>query len=271
MKQNLDGNVNGINETLIESKKNEWKNIGKTWKKNCPICNVEIVYKDKYILNVSLKKKLCCIYCSSKNRNRKRLNVKCSFICKVCDKIILLKHRSDKTVCRKCRAKCNLVRNCPNCNGEIQYTTTWRYKKACEKKIKCSKCRQVNISHYIPYRTPHSEETKNKIRQKYIQRGSLYPNYNKTACLYFEWLNKWNGWNGKYALNGGEFFIKELGYWPDYYEPTYNIVVEWDEKKHFDKNGNLKEKDLKRMNIIKKSLHCRFFRYNEEMKELKEW
>src|ERR1039458_8102527 len=24
-------------------------------------------------------------------------------------------------------------------------------------------------------------------------------NFNKTACEYFDWLNKWNGWHGRYA------------------------------------------------------------------------
>ena len=51
-------------------------------------------------------------------------------------------------------------------------------------------------------------------------------------------------------------------YFVDYYEPELNIVIEYDEKHHF-KGGELKEKDVLRMEYIKKTLHCRFFRYTE--------
>ena len=41
-----------------------------------------------------------------------------------------------------------------------------------------------------------------------------------------------------HAENIGEFCIKELGYFLDYYEPNLNLVIEWNEKQHFNKNGN---------------------------------
>ena len=112
-----------------------------------------------------------------------------------------------------------------------------------------------------------SEETKRKLRELYVKRklksGKLFfPSYNETACLYFEWLNKWMGWNGQFATNGHEFQIGN--YFVDYYEPKLNIVIEYDEAHHF-RGGKLKEKDIFRMEYIKKTLHCTFFRYNESM------
>lgn len=47
--------------------------------------------------------------------------------------------------------------------------------------------------------------------------------------------------------------------------------MEWDEKRHYNPDGSLKEKDIVRMNRIKDFLKCRFFRYNEKTNELKEW
>lgn len=47
----------------------------------------------------------------------------------------------------------------------------------------------------------------------------------------------------------GGFFIKEK-----------NIVIEIDESHHYDKFGNLSERDLARQNEIEKYLDCRFVR-----------
>jgi len=51
-------------------------------------------------------------------------------------------------------------------------------------------------------------------------------------------------------------------------------MVEYDEPYHYNVYGNLKERDAIRMKYIMKyimdKLKCKFFRYNEEKKELKE-
>ncbi len=43
-----------------------------------------------------------------------------------------------------------------------------------------------------------------------------------------------------------------------------------DEPLHYDKNGNLKNKDIIRQNEIKEKLKCKFFRYNENKNYLYE-
>jgi hypothetical protein len=71
----------------------------------------------------------------------------------------------------------------------------------------------------------------------------------------------------QHAMNGCEFYIKELGYWVDGYDQVNNIVYEFDEKYHFDKNGNLKEKDKIRQQEIIYLLNCKIIRikYNEKI------
>ena len=112
-----------------------------------------------------------------------------------------------------------------------------------------------------------SSETKRKCREsriKYIKKhynGQICVAYNNTACKYFDWLNKWNGWNGIHALNGGEKQI--CGYFLDYYESILNIAIEWDEEYHY-KGGKLVDKDIIRQNEIIKELNCDFYRIRQK-------
>jgi hypothetical protein len=86
-------------------------------------------------------------------------------------------------------------------------------------------------------------------RIAYLKRTNAYyyPNYNQNACEYFRNLNHERGWNGRYALNGGEYEIGDGKYFVDYYEPRLGVD---------------------RMNEIKSILKCDFYRYREETKEL---
>lgn len=118
-----------------------------------------------------------------------------------------------------------------------------------------------------------SEETKEKIRQssikKYINNPDLKkilrikrieqikknygiskPNYNLQACNWFKFFDKVNDTNGRYAVyGGGEYYIKEIGYWPDYINFDKKLIIEWDEERHFIDN-ELKEKDVSRQKEI---------------------
>lgn len=72
-------------------------------------------------------------------------------------------------------------------------------------------------------------------------------------------------WHGNHALNGGEHYIWELGYWVDYYEPTLNLVVEWDEEYVHFQHGKRVESDATREEQIRKTLGCQFVRLQENM------
>ena len=55
------------------------------------------------------------------------------------------------------------------------------------------------------------------------------------------------------------------------YDKEKNIVVEYDEPRHYDRYGNLRKKDVDRMNEIQHHLQCEFWRYNEKTKTLKRY
>ena len=99
-----------------------------------------------------------------------------------------------------------------------------------------------------------------QIKQLY---GQVYPFYNSNACKYFNTLSTERGWKIQHAENGGEYYLKDLGYWLDGYDKEKNIVIEYDEPRHYKINGQLKEKDVRRMNEIINHLKCSFYRYDE--------
>jgi hypothetical protein len=114
-----------------------------------------------------------------------------------------------------------------------------------------------------------SVETKQKMRISAInyiinKNGGVCTMHNINACKYLDKLSKENNWNLQHAENGGEYHIKELGYFVDGYDMNKNIVVEYDEPLHYYKNGELKSKDNIRQNEIINYLKCKFFRYNEK-------
>lgn len=132
---------------------------------------------------------------------------------------------------------------------------------------------KIKISEKLKKRIP-TDSHKNKIRISHLKRiqenlsltgKKLNPNFNKSACQIFDKISKANGIKIQHALNGGEFHIKELGYWVDGYDKDNNVVYEYDEKRHFDVYGNLKQKDVDRHNQIINFLNCKIIRikYND--------
>jgi hypothetical protein len=112
-----------------------------------------------------------------------------------------------------------------------------------------------------------SDETKKKQRLAMIanmqtkKRNGFSPNYNIKACKVFNELMSALNTNIQHAENGGEFYIKELGYWLDGYDKDNNVAYEYDEKK---KNRTKKwAMHLKRQSEIENLLGCKFIRINE--------
>ena len=65
----------------------------------------------------------------------------------------------------------------------------------------------------------------------------------------------------QHAENGGEYHIKELGYWVDGYDTENNIIYEYDEKRHFNHDGTLCDKDIQRQKEIEEHHpECEFIR-----------
>jgi len=117
---------------------------------------------------------------------------------------------------------------------------------------------------------PLSEEAKKNHRLSMInliknRKGQVIPNYNKNACECFNKIMKENNIHIQHAENGGEFYIEKLGFWVDGYDKDSNTIYEYDEKRHFDSYGNLKQKDIDRQNKIIDYLNCEVIRikYND--------
>ncbi len=99
-----------------------------------------------------------------------------------------------------------------------------------------------------------------KISEDKFNGNQIIPSYNKTFCEYLDKMINISGIFIQHAMNGGEYHIKELGYWLDGYDKENNIAYEFDEKHHFNKDGTLKEKDIIRQQEIEKYLGCKFIR-----------
>jgi len=101
-----------------------------------------------------------------------------------------------------------------------------------------------------------SRQHTRKLRLKTIERinknfGICFPAYNKKACEFFKSYDNIHNTQGHYAMyGGGEYLIKELGYWLDYINFDKKIIIEWDEIKHYNEGGELKSKDKIRQQEI---------------------
>lgn len=112
---------------------------------------------------------------------------------------------------------------------------------------------------------PHTEETKKKMRistLNYLKelKGQLAPRYNKDSIPLIEEYGRINGYKFIHAENGGEYFVKELGYFLDAYDPVAKVALEVDESHHFNKDGELSARDVTRQKQIEKVLGCTFIR-----------
>jgi hypothetical protein len=109
-----------------------------------------------------------------------------------------------------------------------------------------------------------SPETKRKLRIARINEISrdkfdgnqIFPSYNRKACEIIDEYGHRNEYNFIHAMNGGEYYIKELGYWVDGYDIEKNVVVEYYENWHnFD---NFRIKGESRRIEIMEYLKCKF-------------
>lgn len=104
-----------------------------------------------------------------------------------------------------------------------------------------------------------------KRLQWYNMHGSRKngPSFNRRGCEVFDKIMEEKNIHIQHALNGGEFYIKELGYWVDGYDAENNVVYEYDEKFHY-RYGELKEEDVRRQKEIEDLLKCKFIRIKDE-------
>lgn len=150
-------------------------------------------------------------------------------------------------------------------------------------KCKCGKrhsfrkyCRECNEESSHPGQI-HSKDTLRKMRLSAIHRirsakGQAAPRYNINSISIIDTIGEKNGYTFQHAENGGEYYIKELGYWLDAYDTEKNVVLEIYEKHHF-KKGKISERDIRREEEIKGFLSkinktpCTFLKYSYEKQQ----
>jgi len=116
----------------------------------------------------------------------------------------------------------------------------------------CKKCANIN----------RRLKRISEIERDKFNDNQMIPSYNPKACEIFDEISEKNNIHIQHAMNGGEFYIKDLGYWVDGYDKLNNIVYEFDEKYHERKKQ--KEKDLVREQEIIDLLGCKFIRIKEK-------
>ena len=143
-------------------------------------------------------------------------------------------------------------------------------------KCKCGKsfgwtpyCRKCPEPKKNQLNKPHTESTRLKMRQSalaYIKalKGQVAPRYNKSSIKVIEAFGEQNGYVFMHAENGGEYFVEQLGYFLDAYDPVNNVALEIDEQQHFDTQGFLKVKDIERQKQIENLLGCTFIRIKHD-------
>lgn len=248
----------------------------KKWTRVCPKCNNILFCSDKKSRNKANKNNVSCKKCSYKCQ-RKYVPDNLLRQCIVCKNDIQYKNRYTFLIAVRKNSKCDkccqnirknkkpYTRNCPFCNRVIEHKQKSHLTFAIKNKRKCKYCAN-NHSNDLEFRKKQRLAKINYLKR--VSNFQLSPTFNERACEYFDNLNIINSWSLIHAKNGGEFYIKEIGYWIDAYDKERNIVVEYDEPRHYDKNGNLRKKDIDRMNEICKHLSCQFWRYNEKLNKL---
>jgi len=134
--------------------------------------------------------------------------------------------------------------------------TSYRNKDYREKMSQLLKGRKFSNEHRRKLRLARIKQ----IEENLLNNNQLSPNYNPYACDILNNISKETNTKIQHAMNGGEYHIKELGYWVDGYDKENNIVYEIDEKHHFNNDGMLKEKDIIRQTEITEYLNCEFIR-----------
>jgi len=270
---------------VSELEKKNLKNITNEKKRNCPSCGKELFYKTKCGFDKANSNNSKCHTCSSSGENNgfygkkhsKQLKSKFSkerkswYIGKdnpmykqsVYD---LWVKKYGKDVADEKQKIANHKNKLSN-DGENNGFYGKKHSKQLKSNFSKNRIGKTNPNHG----NKHTEEWKENQRKRTIQRIKEFTQgkigFNPNACKYLDRLNEERGWNLQHALNGGE--VECIGYSLDGYDKKRNIVVEYDEPLH--NKPTQRKKDILRMNRIKKYLHCKFYRYNEETNELKKY
>lgn len=212
--------------------------------RKCPNCKKEIIYKKKRYCDDAEKNNRKCRYCWMNSEDYRQK------ISKVHKGKILTDEIKEKM------RKSKLGRK------RMPFSEEWKLKIKnghLGKKHSEETKKKIGIAN-----KNCSDETRLKLRKariKQIQKdkfdgNQISPSFNKDACKIIDEYGKNHGYNFQHAMNGGEHFIPELGYWVDGYDKNKNVVIEYYEKFH--SWGKHKIKTEYRQKQIINFLKCKF-------------
>jgi very-short-patch-repair endonuclease len=239
------GRGDTTNETKLDSTNGRCNDTGKIWKRKCPTCNNDIKYNRRCNYLKADRNKCRCKKCYTKDTNRGRFPTECA------RRNMSAAHKGKKhteSTLQKMRGNNNGMYGVYRC-GEQNPFYGKKHTEETRKKMRLAMCK--------------------KIVQKNKETGQI-ANVNPNETKYFTKLDREMEWNGIFYGKSSEQHLLDIGYFVDYYEPTLNIVVEYDELRHY-RCGKLRSRDVERMNNIKTALGCRFLRYNEKTGLLTEY
>jgi hypothetical protein len=195
--------------------------------RNCPVCSKELICKNIYEMNRQNKQQRKCISCAAKS------------------KVFSEEHRKNLSIANTGKTLSDTTRK------KLSDALTGR-KLSEETKKKIAEGNRGKL---------YSVESIRKMRLSTLKLlentvGQISPRYNPIACNAIDEYGKLHGYKFQHAENGGEFYIKELGYWVDGYDKEKNTVIEYYEPYH-DKPLN-KIRDEKRQEEIINFLNCNF-------------
>ena len=271
----------------------------KVYSRNCPDCSKELKTKNKYYFKKAVTNNQKCGSCSLKGRkfsddHKRKLSENHADISgdknpfygkKHSDEVLsklseALKETYSDPKLRKRRSVEKLEWHKNNDNPFLGKTHSKESKKLMSglalERMK-EPANRINKASFPKGNSPwnkgtkglYSKDTLRKMRVAAIERISIakfngnqmMPNYNPSSISILEEIAKEMGITDlQHAENGGEFFIKELGYFVDGYSKEKNIILEYDEQHHFNPDGSLKESDIIRQKEIEEYLKCEFIR-----------
>jgi len=252
------------------------------WKRKCPTCSKELHYKKKWAFQQAEKYNTKCSSCGKLSNPIMDKYVR---NCPICNKELEYKRKDSYYTALKANSSC---KRCKQLGKKMSEETKRKLSVAHKgkpghphtaqhrQKITEAGNPMYGVHRYDElnpfYGKRHSEEARRKMRVAMCKKVlRMYWSHGRMASIgagekaYFDQLERERGWFGN-----RQHFVSHLGYFVDYYEPNHNIVVEYDEPRHY-RHGHLREKDRVRMEQIREHLNCEFWRYDAYRKQLVEF
>jgi hypothetical protein len=244
------------------------KNKSKIYKRNCPSCENEIEYKTQYSLKRSEKSNTRCRSCVVASRiikdsTREKLRINGIGRTTSSETRAKMSVSQKLAVIRERKKNPNYLRGVNNSMYGKPKSLATKLKISISKKgWKHSEESKLKISRKMTNRKTTNEFKKkmriiaiDRIENAKLNGNQLSPNYNISTIPILEQKAKELGIiDLQHAENGGEYHIKELGYWVDGYSKEKNIVIEYYEKFHLRRT----KRDLQRQKEITDLLKCEF-------------